>query len=203
MFRITNSNSIKVNENLSKTGGTTLFQWFPQWWGWYASSEPAEPSKTPDDSQSGPLEDKINSQIDQLEDEILDVIADTIENNTILRRDTVFGQFNFTLKEGGIRLNSLNCGEERLISLFIGFAFFEFPLEMLIFEVFFFSFSFLFSSANSKCVMELLFNNVRLELESRPRSSSSRVHVSLGSVILNDYLTENSVFPVLISPQSK
>lgn len=51
--------------------------------------------------------------------------------------------------------------------------------------------------------MELLFNNVHLELESRPRSSSSRISISLGSVILNDYLTENSIFPVLISPQSK
>lgn len=50
--------------------------------------------------------------------------------------------------------------------------------------------------------MELLLNNVRLELESRPRSNSSRFHISLGSITLNDYYTKNSVFPVLISPQS-
>lgn len=55
---------------------------------------------------------------------------------------------------------------------------------------------------NSDCVMELLVNNVRLELESRPVSSSSRFYLSLGGIILNDHLTENSIFPVLISPQS-
>lgn len=50
--------------------------------------------------------------------------------------------------------------------------------------------------------MELLVDNVRVELESRPVSSSSRFHLSLGGIVLNDHLTENSIFPVLISSQS-
>ncbi|XP_065212498.1 intermembrane lipid transfer protein Vps13D isoform X2 [Planococcus citri] len=161
MFRIKSPSAVSVNEKLSNTGGTTLFQWFPQWWGWYSTTENLEDSKSANNEDKS----KIDPQLGKIEDEILDAIADTVENNTILRRDTVFGQFNFTLNEGNIRLNSIEAGER-------------------------------------KCVMELLFNNVRLELESRPRSSSSRVHVSLGSVILNDYLTENSLFPVLISPQN-
>lgn len=92
-----------VKDQLSNTGRSTLFQWFPQWWGWYSTNNSAEELKPCAPSNGQP---KFDSQLESLEDEILDVIADTVENNTILRRDTVFGQFNFTLKEGNIRLCS-------------------------------------------------------------------------------------------------
>lgn len=109
MHRIKSPTAISVNDKLSNTGSTTLFQWFPQWWGWYSNAENLEDVKTTN-SEEKP---KANPQLDQIEDEILDAIADTVENNTILRRDTVFGQFNFTLNEGNIRLNSLNESNER------------------------------------------------------------------------------------------
>lgn len=51
--------------------------------------------------------------------------------------------------------------------------------------------------------MELQFERVRLGLESRPRTGSHCVQVELGSLSLHDNLTEDSAFPVLISPQSK
>lgn len=53
-----------------------------------------------------------------------------------------------------------------------------------------------------RCVMDLQFESVQLGLESRPRTGSLCVQVTLGAVSLHDYLTVNSAFPVLISPQS-
>ncbi|XP_012282695.1 vacuolar protein sorting-associated protein 13D isoform X2 [Orussus abietinus] len=65
-----------------------LVQWFPQWWGWY--------SKTPQNSTQTP-----SSTFDG---ELLDVLADTMDDDTLLRRDAIFGQFNFTLSNGVISL---------------------------------------------------------------------------------------------------
>lgn len=119
MFRIKSPSAISVNEKLSNTGGSTLFQWFPQWWGWYSTTENLEDVKTPCTEEKP----KIDPQLGQIEDEILDVIADTVENNTILRRDTVFGQFNFSLNEGNIRLNSVNASAERYCHVMSSFHF--------------------------------------------------------------------------------
>ncbi|XP_034948002.1 vacuolar protein sorting-associated protein 13D isoform X2 [Chelonus insularis] len=127
-----------------------LVQWFPQWWGWY--------SKTPASSQS------TSSAFDG---ELLDVLADTIDDNTLLRRDTVFGQFNFTLSKGAISL----CASEKNIDV-------------------------------KKTVIELQFERVNLSYESRPRSGSHKFSISLGALFLHDFLTENSMFPILIQPQT-
>lgn len=77
-------------------GRSVLVSWFPQWWGWYTSSAPEQ--HQPEDSVS------VKSTSAALEDEILDALADTVENNTLLKRDTVFGQFNFSLKQGTFNL---------------------------------------------------------------------------------------------------
>lgn len=85
------SNSV-VRDNVAG-GRSLLVRWFPQWWGWYESpqSQPTAPATSPD-----------------AEAEILEALAadaDSIENDhTVLRRDTVFGQFHFKLKRGSIRL---------------------------------------------------------------------------------------------------
>lgn len=73
-----------------------LLSWFPQWWGWYSATQPIEGDLSSGTKDTG-----------QLDDEIFDAIADTMENNTLLKRDAVFGQFNFTLKQGGISLCSV------------------------------------------------------------------------------------------------
>ncbi|XP_033365082.1 vacuolar protein sorting-associated protein 13D isoform X2 [Bombus vosnesenskii] len=65
-----------------------LEQWFPQWWGWYSKS-----SNTNTQSTSSTFDG-----------ELLDVLADTIDDDTLLRRDTVFGQFNFALSKGAFSL---------------------------------------------------------------------------------------------------
>ncbi|XP_020712491.2 intermembrane lipid transfer protein Vps13D isoform X3 [Athalia rosae] len=134
----------------SPQGRGMLVQWFPQWWGWY--------SKTSNNN--------IQSS-SKFEGELLDALADTMDDDTLIRRDTVFGQFNFTLSKGAVRLCTGEGDRE-----------------------------------NTKTVMELQFEKVHLNYESRPRSGSHKFSISLGALYLHDYLTENSTFPVLVQPQT-
>ncbi|KAK5644974.1 hypothetical protein RI129_006274 [Pyrocoelia pectoralis] len=75
----------------SGTGRSILFNWFPQWMGWYSNTT---------------VEGSTNAHTDatQLEGEILEVLKDSAENNTLLKRDAIFGQFNFSLKSGTLSL---------------------------------------------------------------------------------------------------
>ncbi|XP_044592109.1 vacuolar protein sorting-associated protein 13D isoform X2 [Cotesia glomerata] len=134
-----------------------LVQWFPQWWGWH--------SKTPDQTTTA------NSSA--FDGELLDVLADTIDDNTLLRRDTVFGLFNFTLNKGTISL----CSEK------------EKNADGS-------------KTKETKIIMELQCERVNLSYESRPRSGSHKFSISLGALYLHDFLTENSMFPILLQPQT-
>ncbi|XP_047110726.1 vacuolar protein sorting-associated protein 13D [Schistocerca piceifrons] len=51
--------------------------------------------------------------------------------------------------------------------------------------------------------IELQFENVKLDFESRPRTGSHRFDIELGAIYLRDQLTQDSVFPVLIAPQNR
>jgi vacuolar protein sorting-associated protein 13D len=75
-----------------REGLVILANWFPQWWGWHSPPQETSTSANP-----------------TIEEQILDALADTVENNTLLRRDTVFGQFNFTLKQGTFNI----CNDSR------------------------------------------------------------------------------------------
>jgi len=79
-------------------GRGSLLDWFPQLWGWNSTSLA---SAAPDQIDTPPEPSKTELL---LEDQILDALADSVENNTVLRRDVVFGQFNFTLKQGTFNL---------------------------------------------------------------------------------------------------
>ncbi|XP_078044296.1 vacuolar protein sorting 13D isoform X1 [Augochlora pura] len=136
-----------VKENVPQGRGM-LEQWFPQWWGWY-SKAPNTNTQTTSSTFDG---------------ELLDVLADTIDDDTLLRRDMVFGQFNFTLSKGAISLCTVKAEQV-------------------------------------KTVIELQFERVNLNYESRPRSGSHKFTISLGALYLHDYLTENSTFPILVQPQ--
>lgn len=72
--------------NGNSAGRSMLVRWFPQWMGWYSTPQESAPETT------------------QLEGEILQVLSDSAENNTILKRDAVFGHFNFCLKRGCLTL---------------------------------------------------------------------------------------------------
>ncbi|XP_044753631.1 vacuolar protein sorting-associated protein 13D [Coccinella septempunctata] len=91
--------NLKSNSNNS-AGRSMLENWFPGWVGWY-SSAPAESEA----SETSSPEAK------QLEGEILQVLSDSVENNTIFKRDAVFGKFNFCLKKGSINLCTTMDGE--------------------------------------------------------------------------------------------
>ncbi|KAJ8964860.1 hypothetical protein NQ314_004578 [Rhamnusium bicolor] len=83
----------ELNPNNGKsTGRNMLVSWFPTWMGWYSSTS------SPESSISS------SQEASQLEGEILQVLADSAENNTILKRDAVFGHFNFCLKRGTLNL---------------------------------------------------------------------------------------------------
>lgn len=69
-----------------------LLQWFPQWWGWQSAKSQQTSSTSPTTGSS------------TFDGELLDVLADTIDDDTLLRRDTVFGLFNFALSKGAISL---------------------------------------------------------------------------------------------------
>lgn len=81
----------------SDAGRSMLVRWFPQWWGWYGAST--------EDSNAASADSMQSSASPDLEEEILDVIADSLENNTLFKRDTVFGQFEFILNNGCLKLS--------------------------------------------------------------------------------------------------
>ncbi|XP_075234181.1 vacuolar protein sorting 13D [Lycorma delicatula] len=122
-----------VNDEGSRSQGRSiLVSWFPQWWGWHSSPQQngtsADGSTNDNDStavsasttcsmvtETATKLSLTNQHSSELEGEILDALADTAENNTILRRDTVFGQFNFSLKKGSIELCETTGSEKRCV----------------------------------------------------------------------------------------
>ncbi|XP_041352246.1 vacuolar protein sorting-associated protein 13D-like isoform X2 [Gigantopelta aegis] len=81
--------------------------WFPGWSGWsQASAKPTENSvdqevceKTPD-----PVPETESTDPVKIEQEIMDVIMDSTENSSFLRKDTVFAHFTFSLAKGSFAL---------------------------------------------------------------------------------------------------
>lgn len=101
----------------ANSGRSVLVRWFPQWWGWYASptTEGESQSSTADGaiSCSSSPPSSASAATSKLEDEILDVIADSLDDNTLLRRDAVFGLFEFTLQRGSLDICIDNGEEDR------------------------------------------------------------------------------------------
>ncbi|KAK9889536.1 hypothetical protein WA026_006891 [Henosepilachna vigintioctopunctata] len=75
----------------NSAGRSMLENWFPGWVGWYSGTNESTTENTSPEAK-------------QLEGEILQVLADSAENNTIFKRDAVFGKFTFCLKRGCINL---------------------------------------------------------------------------------------------------
>ncbi|XP_076466689.1 LOW QUALITY PROTEIN: intermembrane lipid transfer protein VPS13D-like [Babylonia areolata] len=103
-------------------GGGLFRSWFPGWSGWYQSTpapetsvpapQPASasPASEPVSGSSQPSSDS-NSQLGtthdeeaEIEQEILDVIHDSSQNSSFLRKDTVFARMSFVLKTGSFKL---------------------------------------------------------------------------------------------------
>lgn len=159
---------INEHEDLSTNQGRgMLLQWFPQWWGWY-KPPPTDASTTSAEITTIVSETSLSTPKDQnqLEDEILNALSSGTVDNSLLKRDTVFGKFNFTLKKGCLDIQNNTNG-------------------------------------SAKLMLQLQFQNLQLDIESRPRSGSHYVGLALGSVLLKDFITESSEFPDLIKPQTK
>lgn len=148
-----------------------LVQWFPQWWGWYKTDSPTSPSLSesvlPINENLQNADATVPKDQNQLEDEILNALAGSVENNSLLKRDAVFGKFTFTLNKGTLDV----CNGV--------------------------------PDAQSRLMLQLQFENLLLDIESRPRSGSHFVSLSLGSVFVKDHITNNADFPDLIRPQCK
>ncbi|XP_039449054.1 intermembrane lipid transfer protein Vps13D isoform X2 [Culex pipiens pallens] len=158
-------------------GKSMLVHFFPQWWGWYGNSgsnnvegtSEGTPTQEEMPQDGGPLvereswvQDQDLSPVSSFEDEILNALADSVDTNSLLKRDAVFGRFNFVLRRGTMDFCS--------------------ALEMT-------------------PKMQFQFQNLKLDVETRPRSGSHYLSLSLGSILIKDLLTPNSQFPDLVKPQ--
>ncbi|KPJ12217.1 Vacuolar protein sorting-associated protein 13D [Papilio machaon] len=169
----------------ASSGRSVLVRWFPLWWGWYApggaADAPAGGSEQPQQSQQPQLAAAPAAPAaPRLEEEILDVIADSLEDNTLLRRDTVFGLFEFTLERGSLNLTTEPDDRHQLQ----GAASPEGG-----------------GGGGGGTGVELQFSSVCVRVETRPRTGSHALHVSLGAVCLRERITPGTLFPVLVAPQ--
>ncbi|KAI5634491.1 vacuolar protein sorting-associated protein 13D [Phthorimaea operculella] len=171
MRKVPKATPVATPDNPASSGRSMLVHWFPQWWGWYGQP-PA------DQSEAAPPPAPPPAAPPDLEEEILDVLADSLENNTLLKRDTVFGKFEFVLSKGCLNLSTEENESETLNESTDSTA----------------------SSGVGSVGVELQFSAVCVKVESRPRASSLLVSVSLGSVALRERVTPATLFPVLVAP---
>lgn len=170
MDRMKTFKSALDDEEKKKAKGI-LRSWFPLYRGWYSSSA-ATPLVAEDaTAKSDPVENSSESR-QGLEEEILDVLNDTVENDTMLRRDTVFAQVNFTLKKGTFSLCNARVHSDKDGNV---------------------------ATDTSQTLFELGFVEMAICSELRPRTGSIMFKVSLGDMHLCDKVTAGSVFPQLIA----
>lgn len=150
-------------------GKSMLVHFFPQWWGWYnnnntTNTESSTSLENNDDSfEQNWSQEQDLSPDSSIQDDILNALADSVDTNSLLKRDAVFGKFNFILKRGTIDFCS--------------------ALEM-------------------QPKLQFQFQNLKLDVETRPRSGSHYLSLSLGTICIKDRLTPNSQFPDLVKPQA-
>ena len=110
-----------------------------------------------------------------IEEEILDVL-DSADNDSLLKRDTVFAQLNFSLSQGSfILLQSDVCSGDPLAPKVV----------------------------KEKSIIELEFSDVSTKVETRPRTGSFLFEIKLGALYLHDRIFSNTNFPLIIAPQNR
>ena len=69
------------------SGGASILRgWFPSWAGWYTTAS----------SSDEIVEKKPEAEI---EEEILNILSETMDDDTLLKRDVIFAKLNFHLKQ--------------------------------------------------------------------------------------------------------
>ncbi|OWF52509.1 Vacuolar protein sorting-associated protein 13D [Mizuhopecten yessoensis] len=168
-----------------------LQRWFPGWGGWYGASGAeggADTNQSQDkkenlDDSSGeppPKMSKTSSFVkteSQLEQELMDVIQDTSENTTFLKKDSVFAKLNFSLDSGSFKLLCPNAD-----GMLAQRAEESKPLVTL---------------------LELECTAINMMFESRPRTKAMKFGASVSGLYLQDKTIKNPSFPNMISPQVK
>jgi vacuolar protein sorting-associated protein 13D len=162
MHLLPSPNEAAKGEN-NNQGRTMLLHYFPGWWGWYGQNNNNSSVSSSNSSTSAgtPSLDPQSS----FEDELLNVLNDTVESNSILKRDAVFGKFQFMLKKGTLDV------------------FQESPIE-----------------GTKKSVM-FHFEELTVNVESRPRSGSHFISLSLGSINVKAFSHQTPNSPTSLSPK--
>lgn len=109
-------------------------------------------------------------------EDLFDPIEDSHTLNTFTRRDNLFARLEFLLEKGSVTLYH----EERMEKK-------EGPNP---------------NSVQESGVIQLELSEVKVILESLPRSESSLLSVKLGGLFLRDLSTQGTIFPVLVSPKT-
>ncbi|CAL1546810.1 unnamed protein product [Lymnaea stagnalis] len=99
-----------------KESGSLFQHWFPGWSGWTQSTVTPQPVMTPSPTDLGSIYDStLVYQCIALqfpEQEIQDVIKDSSENSSFLRKDTVFARMAFLLKKGSFQLKEKHISDK-------------------------------------------------------------------------------------------
>ncbi|KAK3098591.1 hypothetical protein FSP39_021054 [Pinctada imbricata] len=173
---------VEVKDEPAPEQQGVLQRWFPGWSGWYGSSSPSPGAENSSDTKKkeNRLEDvgepppKIAKA--ELEHEIMEVIHDTAENTSFLKKDTVFANMNFNLKAGSFQLLTRSTQLFRSSPTNIA------PLTP---------------------ILEMECSTIAMLFESRPRTSAMKFELGVGGIYLRDKMTENTIFPNILSPQAK
>ncbi|CAG0914453.1 unnamed protein product [Notodromas monacha] len=162
--------------NAARTG--FLQRVFPTWYGWYTSTAvDGVPTEEPAAQES---ETHFREEASALEEELLDALEETLdptENQTYFKRDAVFLSAKIDLNRVSLSLAKLlipptvTRGVKRWKHL-----------------------------AKTRPISEFQCESMKLGIESRPRTKSYQVRVSLKSILVEDKWTEGSIFPRIISP---
>ncbi|CAC5356846.1 VPS13D [Mytilus coruscus] len=158
-----------------------LQSWFPGWGGWYGGgSQPPTPSSSAtslakDVGEPPPSKVIKKEEEEEIENEIMEVIQETSENTSFLKKDMVFALMHFTLNSGSFKLLCPKLSSSPVLN--------EHPANVT--------------------MVELECSLINMMFESRPRSSAMKYGLSLGSLYLRDKITENSSFPCLLAPQTR
>lgn len=159
-----------------------LMQYLPlSWSGGWTSSSPEE------DSNSYEVDNQQGDDISLLEEEIIEVLAD--QTRVTPYKDLVFAQLSVNLKQGALRLYTRTKTQP-----YSNFSLLAFLSQEKLRES-------AEAMSERQLLCELEFNDMRAELETRPRTCSYKFGLSLGAVLLRDCVTRDSLFPLLISPQ--
>ncbi|KAK7884105.1 hypothetical protein WMY93_027228 [Mugilogobius chulae] len=105
-------------------------------------------------------------------EDLFDPMEDSHTLNTFTRRDNLFARLEFQLEKGSVTLYHEERGEKEA------------------------------QPVQESGVIQLELSEVKVILESLPRSESSLLSVKLGGLFLRDLSTQGTIFPVLVSPKT-